>query len=75
MRHLKSADSDKLNLIDSLFDFIKPDASRKHKLAVIENILTNAPIKQQFIMVGDSGELDPEVRINKIENRFIENII
>ncbi|CAF0960752.1 unnamed protein product [Rotaria sordida] len=61
MRHLKLADSDKLNLINSIIDFVKHDASRKHKISVIENILTYASIKQKFVMVGDSGELDPEI--------------
>ncbi|CAF3040998.1 unnamed protein product [Rotaria sp. Silwood2] len=61
MRHLKLAGPDKINLIKSIMDFVKHDGSEKHKTAVIENILTYAPIKQQFIMVGDSGELDPEI--------------
>ncbi|CAF5069770.1 unnamed protein product, partial [Rotaria sp. Silwood1] len=73
MRHLKLAGSDKINLIKSIIDFINHDGSQKHKITVIENIFTYAPIKQQFVMVGDSGELDPEIYGNiarKYPNRI-----
>ncbi len=63
MRHLKLADKDKADLIQQLLEFIKHDASLKHKLVAIRDILDHAPKKQEFIMVGDSGELDPEVRV------------
>jgi phosphatidate phosphatase APP1 len=66
MRHLKLVGSDKYDLITKIIDFLQHDASQKHKLIVIQNILDNAPITQQFVMVGDSGELDPEVGINNL---------
>ena len=66
MRHLKLVGSGKYDLIKKIIDFIQHDASQKHKLIVIQNILDHAPITQQFVMVGDSGELDPEVRIKKV---------
>ncbi len=62
MRHLKLVGSDKYELFKKIRDFVQHDASQIHKLTVINNILDYAPIHQQFIMVGDSGELDPEVR-------------
>jgi phosphatidate phosphatase APP1 len=64
MRHLKLSSSDKYQLIRKFKEFIKHDASQTHKLNVINDIFDHAPITQQFVMVGDSGELDPEVRIN-----------
>ncbi|CAF5113628.1 unnamed protein product, partial [Rotaria sp. Silwood1] len=56
-----------------IINFIEHDGSQKHKITVIENIFTYAPIRQQFIMVGDSGELDPEIYGNiarKYPNRI-----
>jgi len=62
MRHLKLISSDKYNLITKIIDFAKHDASKIHKLTVIKEIFNYAPLTQEFIMVGDSGELDPEVK-------------
>ena len=62
MRHLKLVSTDKYNLAKKVIDFIGHEASQTHKLTAIESILEHAPSTQQFIMVGDSGELDPEVR-------------
>ncbi|CAF4066318.1 unnamed protein product [Adineta steineri] len=61
MRHLKLVGPDKYDLIKKILDFAKQDASQKHKLRVIQDILDHAPVTQQFTMVGDSGELDPEI--------------
>ena len=61
MRHLKLVDSDKVQLITKVMDFIQRQASQTHKLKMIENIVTRAPSNQRFFLVGDSGELDPEV--------------
>jgi phosphatidate phosphatase APP1 len=71
MRHLKLVSSAKYDLIRQIIDFVEHDASQKHKLTVIQNILDHAPKTQQFIMVGDSGELDPEVRMNKLKIIYI----
>ena len=68
MRHLKLVDSDKINLLTGLYNFIKHDSSKRHKINVIETIFNNAPIQHQFIMVGDSGELDPEVKNNQLKS-------
>lgn len=62
MRHLKLVREEKRELIKHLKEFSKPESSKKHKLIVIKDILEHAPLTQEFIMVGDSGELDPEVR-------------
>jgi phosphatidate phosphatase APP1 len=62
MRHLKLIGSDKYNLIKKIIDFAKHNASQTHKLTTIKGIFDHAPTTQQFVMVGDSGELDPEVR-------------
>jgi phosphatidate phosphatase APP1 len=62
MRHLKLVSSEKYQLISKVLDFAKRADSQKHKLHAIDWILRHAPINQQFVMVGDSGELDPEVR-------------
>jgi hypothetical protein len=70
MRHLKLVSPAKYDLVKQIIDFAKHDASQKHKLLVIENILDHAPKTQQFVMVGDSGELDPEVKIHKLKILF-----
>jgi hypothetical protein len=67
MRHLKLVDSDKYNLIKKIIDFAQHQASKIHKLAVIKDIFDHAPLTQEFVMIGDSGELDPEVKINKLK--------
>jgi len=67
MRHLKLVGSDKYNLIKKIIEFAQHNASQTHKLTVIKTILDHAPSTQQFFMVGDSGELDPEVKINKFK--------
>jgi len=61
MRHLKLVSSDIYDLMEKMFKFVQHDASQRHKLNVIKNIFHYAPIQRQFIMVGDSGELDPEI--------------
>ena len=43
--------------IDFLFD---TQATKRHKLQAIREIMTRFP-NRRFIMVGDSGEADPEV--------------
>jgi phosphatidate phosphatase APP1 len=65
MRHLKLVDSDKLNLIAKLQEFIEHTGSQTHKLGAITTLLKLSPSTQRFIMVGDSGEFDPEVRRDK----------
>jgi phosphatidate phosphatase APP1 len=67
MRHLKLIDSDKYKLIKKIIEFVKHDASQIHKLTVIKHILDHAPLTQEFVMVGDSGELDPEVKMKKLK--------
>ena len=62
MRHLKLAGVDKLNIIKKIIEFAEHNASQTHKLTAISSIFDYALTTQQFIMVGDSGELDPEVR-------------
>ena len=61
MRHLKLIDSDKAQLLTKLLEFTQREASQKHKVAIIKDILRYAPSNQRFVLVGDSGELDPEV--------------
>ncbi|UJR21916.1 hypothetical protein I4U23_024986 [Adineta vaga] len=73
MRHLKVISPDKYNLVKQLSDFIGHNASQRHKLTVIETILNLAPSTQQFIMVGDSGEFDPEI-YGEITRRFSNRI-
>ncbi|CAF1380202.1 unnamed protein product [Rotaria magnacalcarata] len=73
MRHLKLVSKEKVNLLKHIIDFVQHDASQRHKVSVIENILTHAPIKQQFTMVGDSGEVDPEI-YGTIARRFPHRI-
>jgi phosphatidate phosphatase APP1 len=62
MRHLKLVTSKKYELMAKIIDFAQRNASQTHKLIAIKNIFDYASINQQFIMIGDSGELDPEVR-------------
>ena len=62
MRHLKLVDSDQFQLVSKVLDFAKREASQLHKLEAINWILKHAPANQRFTLVGDSGELDPEVR-------------
>ncbi len=59
MRHLKLVGSDKSQLIAKIFEFTQHSSSQNHKLTVIKAILDHAPSTQDFIMVGDSGEVDP----------------
>lgn len=73
MRHLKLVDADKVQLITKVMDFIQPQASKNHKLTMIENIVTGAPSNQRFFLVGDSGELDPEVNETQPINRPRQN--
>jgi phosphatidate phosphatase APP1 len=65
MRHLKLVDSNKYQLITKIFEFTQHASSQNHKLTVIKSILDHAPSTQEFIMVGDSGEVDPEVKLHK----------
>ena len=65
MRHLKLVSTEKSLLLLKLSEFIQHEGSRKHKLNVIEDILQHAPIGRRFVMVGDSGELDPEVSVGE----------
>ena len=62
MRHLKLSDSNKTHLITKIIEFAQHQSSQTHKLTAVEEILKYAPSTQQFVMIGDSGELDPEVR-------------
>ena len=56
--HLKGL---RLNPLSSeLYDFIDPDSTYAHKMATIGNMMEKNPNKQ-FILVGDTGEKDPEV--------------
>jgi len=68
MRHLKLVSPDTVDLITQILAFVHHNASRIHKLLVIKDILDHAPKTQEFIMVGDSGELDPEVRIRTVKD-------
>jgi phosphatidate phosphatase APP1 len=52
--------------------FASPDASRAHKLATIERLMKSYP-QRRFILVGDSGEQDPEV-YGEIARRFPRQI-
>ncbi len=54
----------------SLLAFMKP--STEYKIARIESIIKRYP-KHQFILIGDSGEHDPEVYAN-IYQQFSKNI-
>jgi phosphatidate phosphatase APP1 len=54
----------------SLLAFMKP--STEYKIAQIESIIKRYP-KHQFILIGDSGEHDPEVYAN-IYQKFPSNI-
>jgi phosphatidate phosphatase APP1 len=62
MRHLKLFDEDRSTQITIFKKFIELNASMTHKLLVINHIVRHAPSRQRFILVGDSGELDPEVK-------------
>ena len=56
--HLKGL---RLNPLSSeLYDFIDPESTYAHKLATIGNMMAKNPNKM-FILVGDTGEKDPEV--------------
>ena len=56
--HLKKL---RLNPLSSeLYDFIDPDSTYVHKIETISNMMEKNPNKQ-FILVGDTGEKDPEV--------------
>jgi len=56
--HLKGL---RLNPLSAeLYDFIDPDSTYVHKIAAIGNMMEKNPDKE-FILVGDTGEKDPEV--------------
>lgn len=63
LRHFRIKDS-------SIIDFLK--SSKEYKLKTIRNILTRYP-QHQFILIGDSGENDPEVYA-QIYQAFPNNI-
>ena len=54
----------------SLFSFLKP--STEYKISTIKKIIQRYP-KHQFILIGDSGEHDPEVYA-RIYQQFPDNI-
>lgn len=52
MRHFRWA-------IGSLFDFLNPQATFNHKMDHLRLFLLNT--KRDYVLVGDSGEKDPEI--------------
>lgn len=73
MRHLKLSDSNKTQLITKVIEFAQHQSSQTHKLTAIEEIMKYAPSTQQFVMIGDSGELDPEVRRITFQNEIFQH--
>jgi len=55
-----------------LYDFFDENSTYKHKLHAITEIITDFP-QSKFILVGDTGEKDPEV-YSKIYGDFTEKI-
>lgn len=52
--------------------FIAPDATRAHKFAEIEALIQRFP-QRRFVLVGDSGEQDPEI-YGEIARRYPKNV-
>ena len=63
MRHLKLAGGNTGQIITKMWDFIHSAESQEHKLTNIKHIFDHASVSHQFVLVGDSGERDPEVRV------------